>query len=368
MHAANNAAPQIIDALITLGRAQEDHVAFAMLGLPPSLRQDAEDASKTLRRVAARLVSRKIATIVRVEGMAMRASTAASEDLRPSDWSSPHAVPVGNGDILPLLIQHSDTHGHDWPVRSVGHYRVSATVAQLNRAWAAGVRAWQGQDCRLCLLGGGNGVEDDGGYETSADLQNVTSFVRLSGHSALELQLHGDSTVDEYFAALRIPTTSFAPLAAGCPHLEKLCIRFSDALSIACLLDVLAACPSLVALDLVGSYVEGGASPTGFGELVSAVAERPQLRVYLAACDGLWDEAAARLPQGPLASKEQQQQLVSVSCSEARQIAPPGGASLPSNQAVAAHHACSKCVMGPGSVPFRYGWPAWSWPYSCSRS
>jgi len=348
MDAAHNAA-KIMDALVTLGRAQES--AFAMLGLPPYLQQDAQDASKTLKAVAERLISRRIATKVRVEAAAMRASSAALENLHPSDWSSPHAIPVGNGDILPLLIQHSVTQT-DWPVRDVSQYRVAATIAQLNLAWAAAVRVWQGQDCRFCLLGGGNGLKRKG---TSADLKNTTTFVRLSGPSALELQLHGDSDVEEYFAAVQIPTTSFAALAAGCPRLERLCVRFSDALSIACLLDILAVCPSLVALDLVGSFV---GQPGTFDDLISAITERPQLRIYLSACDGLWATAVARLPQGRLVSPDQQQQLVRVSCSRAQQISPPGSASIPRNP-----NACSICVPNPGMIPFRYGWPAWSWPY-----
>ena len=77
---ASSAAPRLIESLITLGAAPPEHVAFAMLGLPPDLQQDAEAAATRLRRVAARLISRRIATDVRLEMARLHGQLRESQD------------------------------------------------------------------------------------------------------------------------------------------------------------------------------------------------------------------------------------------------------------------------------------------------
>ena len=342
LQSANAAAPQLIDALITLGRAQEDHVAFAVLGLAQPMRQNALDAAKSLQKIAARLVSRRIATDVRIEISMLRASSSAPMHLIPVDWTSPHAIPVGEGDILPLLIHHHERQP-DWPVRSVCHYRIAAKLAQLNTAWAKAVASWHAQECCFSLLGG---QDADEGYVESTDLRHLTNFVRLSGPHALALHLHGNEDTHP----LRIPTDSFAVLAARCPRLQRLCIRFSDTLTVPCLLDILAACPALLELDLVTSYVD----PMSLEALFSMITSRPHLRLYVASCDLICEAAEnikagvswSSVSWGDAAAQQLCSQLVHVSCSAAN-------CSQRSRR-------CAKCMPGPAAIPYRYGWPAWS--------
>ena len=191
MQSANAAAPKLIEALVTLGRANPDHVAFAMLGLPSHMQQDAHDAMKGLRRVAARLVSRRLSVELRLEMASLRASSAHMSSVTAADWSSPHAIPVGNGDILPLLLFHSRDQplggsgyagDDDWPVRQDFHYKTALRLARLNHAWRDCVRRWIRERCSFSLLGG-----------DISDLAKLEAFVRCSGSSASELHLHGNS-------------------------------------------------------------------------------------------------------------------------------------------------------------------------------
>ena len=179
----------VLQALVTLGRAREDQIASATLGLTELMQGEARDASTALRFVAARLVSRKLAAEVRAEVAALLATSTYPSDAALADWSSPHAIPVGEGDIFPLLLFHSRDEplgcsgyegDDDWPVRQDFHYRFATHLAQVNQAWRRRVREWCEEACCFSMLGG-----------CDSDRSMLASFVRLSGPSAVELHLHG---------------------------------------------------------------------------------------------------------------------------------------------------------------------------------
>lgn len=335
MQSANAAAPKLIDALITLGRADLDHVRFSMLGLPSTLQQDAQDAVKCLRRVAARLVSRRLATDLRIEMAALRARSAYPNEVASVDWSSPHAIPIGNGDILQLLLFHSRSAplgcggyagDDDWPVRQDFHYKTALTLAQLNRAWRDSVREWCREDCSVSLLGG----DDD-------DYSKVDSLVRVSGSNMVELQLHGNSAAG---GPLALNSWEVRRFVRRCPNVRRLAIRVSDDLDCATLVGILAACPSLEELDLAGSYtgatdVETDAPLEAFFQ---AAASRPRLRVYATACDDVFVQSRTSLSKA---------NVVAMRCEAADRRGRAG---------------CPHCARIPqsGAIECRFGWPAWS--------
>ena len=135
MQSANAAAPKILDALLLIGQAEEAHISFAMLGLSASLQRAARDAAVMLRPVADRLRSRKIGTDLRIQVAALLAASQYAHVLTPVDLSSPHAFPVGNGDLLNVLLEQSSLSS-DWPIRSKHHYQFSLKLAQLSH-WHA---------------------------------------------------------------------------------------------------------------------------------------------------------------------------------------------------------------------------------------
>eukprot|EP00966_Prymnesium_polylepis_P146398 3381080-Prymnesium_polylepis.1 len=65
MQAANANAPKILEALITLGRAEAKDVRFALLGLPPHLQSAVMKTMAPLQEVALQIVQLQKARDVR---------------------------------------------------------------------------------------------------------------------------------------------------------------------------------------------------------------------------------------------------------------------------------------------------------------
>jgi hypothetical protein len=192
MHAANRAAPKILDALLTLGTAREDHIAFAMCGLPPNLQRSAREAASLLQPVANRLVSRKIATELRIEFQALRASTKHPTEVACIDLSSPYNFPVGNGDILQLLIAQCMPRAQEG-IRRPSHYELATLLAQVSRGWAAAVREWRQERCVFSMLAGERGTparkdSDDDTEGHRGDYLCTSTYARLSGANTVGMR------------------------------------------------------------------------------------------------------------------------------------------------------------------------------------
>jgi hypothetical protein len=204
MHAANRAAPKILDALLLIGSAREDHIAFAMCGLSPDLQRNAREAANLLKPVANRLVSRKIATELRIEFRALRASTKFPDEVTCIDLSSPYNFPVGNGDLLRLLIEQctpsrsmEGIRAQQGNGRNPSQYKLAILLAQVSHGWAAAVREWRQERCMFSMLAGEKAtltVDDDSdlararrsndgtdGQLYRGDYLCASAFARLSG-------------------------------------------------------------------------------------------------------------------------------------------------------------------------------------------
>jgi hypothetical protein len=204
MHAANRAAPKILDALLLIGSAREDHIAFAMCGLSPDLQRNAREAANLLKPVANRLVSRRIATELRIEFRALRASTKFPDEVTCIDLSSPYNFPVGNGDLLRLLIEQctpsrsmEGIRAQQGNGRNPSQYKLAILLAQVSHGWAAAVREWRQERCMFSMLAGEKAtltVDDDSdlardrrrndgtdGQLYRGDYLCASAFARLSG-------------------------------------------------------------------------------------------------------------------------------------------------------------------------------------------
>ena len=339
---ASSAAPKLIESLITLGTAPLEHVEFAMLGLPPLLQRDAEAAAERLRHVAARLVSRRISTSLRIEMKSLYAQAKDTPCTTAADWSSPHAIPIGNGDILPLLLFHAraapwSCNGYlgddDWPTRQPFHYKTATCLAQLNHAWRDAVREWCREECAFSMLGGHD-----------SDLATLESFVLLSGENATELHLHDARHVRG------VRGREFAPLLSCCPRLQRLLIRLGNDYDIATFIGIIEACPSLIAFDASQCWYIPGQK----ADLFQALAQRPQLKMYVMPCDDLYilsRRAHADEPDGPSAPPNPQ--VIPIRCERWNRdehsipLTPLG---VP---------GCRACAAAHGAREWRYGWPSW---------
>ena len=363
MQSANAAAPKILDALILLGQSKESHISFAMLGLPPKLQNAARDAALALQPVADRLISRRIGTELRIEMSALRASSkhldAPMEP--PIDLSSPYSFPLGNGDLLPMLLENcentvSDAYGPETlfsesdlnGARRPDQYKLASVLAQVSHGWLSAVRGWFQEGCSFTLLGGDR-----------SDYGTVASFVRLSGPAAIELQLHGNfvSTFETPgpYSFLLLDLPQLAEVCRCCPRLQRLLIRYSDDLQISTLVNIMSTCSDLIEVDVSHCDLPGQSS-----YLFEALASRPDLRIYVTACDQLYkrskrwhadaDEDESRPPSAR--TLQVRSQIVCVSCEDA---------TLPVKNA----DRCRECAAQlDRAIPFRCGWAAWQHPYS----
>ena len=222
MQSANKAAPEIIAALQLLGNAKEEHVSFAMLGLG-GLQAKALEAVRTLRPVAARLASRKIACDLRIEmAQLRRASQHADVLTNRMSWNTPHDVD-GTGDILNELTRLADSDYANrrgdlqWPARlcihrsimhssehcAFEHYAFIGRLAVLNHAWNDAVREWRRQPCKVVMID-----------PNDAD---VRQMVRLAPN-IVELQLHPKRDGP----MLDVGDNALAAIQHGCPRLKEM--------------------------------------------------------------------------------------------------------------------------------------------------
>ena len=283
MQAANAAAPKLLDAIMTLGRALDSHVSFALLGLPIELQTATQDAIRKLRPVSARLVSRKIASSLRVEMASLRAASAHPCLTLAADWT------VLPGDVLPLLIESSSCRVKgpvvpSWRCapRSLAQYQFATNFAQICRVWSTAACQWRSQPCILSLL--------------RPSEREVRTLVRLSPN-AVELQLHG-GTLDRSGVVVNT-SPIFEPrdarggtaglwlaLASEPPmmQLERLLIRVGEVAiaSLEALLDSGWA-PKLRELEI--QVTTGVNIDDSFDRLYNALAARPHLRLTVPACD-----------------------------------------------------------------------------------
>lgn len=350
MQSANAAAPKILDALRILGQAKEEHISFAMLGLPSHLQKAARDAAATLRPVADRLRSRKIATELRIQVSSLLAASKHAHVLTPLDLSSPHTFPLGNGDLLYVLLEHCSLVS-DWPVRCQQHYRLASVLAQLSCGWSSAVREWRQEDCRLTLLGG-----------SPSDHSEASSLARLSGPSAVDLQLHGNFWAEGDGHPLDLRADQLVALCLRFPRLQRLLIRYSDDLQVATLVSIINALPALKVVDASHSYLPGQS-----GDLFEALVARPQIRLFVTACsavykrsrvwrgseydeDGDIEQASLSPSLETKKSKLLKEQVVCVTC-------------LAAGRPESDTYHCHSCAARPEAIPIRYGWAAWQHPY-----
>jgi hypothetical protein len=263
---------------------------------------------------------------------------------------------VGNGDLLNILLEQCSL-ASDWPVRGHQHYRFAAVLAQLSHGWSSAVRAWRREACRLTLLGG-----------SPSDLSEATSFARLSGPSAVDLQLHGDFWTEGDGYPLDLRADQLVALCLRFPRLQRLLIRYSDDLQVATLISIINALPALTVIDASHSYLPGQSS-----DLFEALIARPQLRLFVTACSAVYkrsrvwrgseyDDEDGDLEQESLPpslettkSKVIREQVVCVSCT---------AAGRPKSDT----YHCHPCAARPEAIPIRYGWAAWQHPYANQAS
>lgn len=270
MQAANAAAPKLLDAIMTLGRALDSHVSFALLGLPVELQTATSDAIRKLRPVTARLVSRKIASSLRVEMASLRAASAHRDVTHSVDWS------VLPGDMLPLLVESSNC-SEKWPLerswRCAKQFKFATNIAAVGHAWASAVRQWRRQPCVISLL--------------RPVVQEVKTIVQLSPN-AVELQMHGGAldrsgvVINEspLFVFDSWPTAAWLADSRVMMRLERLLIRVGE-VAMDELESLLDSMPRLrdVEIQLIGFQDEA------LDCLYNALAARPLLRWTMPACD-----------------------------------------------------------------------------------
>ena len=279
MQSANKAAPEIIAALQLLGNAKEEHVSFAMLGLG-GLQAKALEAVRTLRPVAARLASRKIACDLRIEmAQLRRASQHADVLTNRMSWNTPHEVD-GTGDILNELTRLSDSDYANrrgdlqWPARFWEHYAFIGRLAVLNHAWNDAVREWRRQPCKIVMI--------------DPDDADVRQMVRLAPN-IVELQLHPiiygvDGPV------LDVGDNALAAIQHGCPRLERLLMRGCDEQGISAqgIINLVEARPTLKEMDLLSIYSRFSLDDSA---VLSPALRRGinPVRMYLSLCDSLYN-------------------------------------------------------------------------------
>jgi hypothetical protein len=282
LQSANANAPRILEALVTLGQAGATDMRFAMLGLTPHLQSAVMQSKSTLREVASEIVWRQKARCVRIDTATVAAAFKTASKFpelltTTAQWDLPAEI-VG-GEIMPLLSEHSvpttkvtDIHGEvtrpvEWPVRRLEHYSFAATLAQLNRAWAAAVAQWRLEECAVWL-------RDPDDVTVLGIVHNSPNIVELQCHPNLhspwddELCKHVLALTDNVLAAL--------PLAA--PSLQRLLIREAESVSASALNDLMDNHPSLRWLDLLGSYID---QPL---VLLKALHAHPHVRFVNASC------------------------------------------------------------------------------------
>ena len=276
MQSANKAAPEIIAALHLLGNAKEEHVSFAMLGLG-GLQAKALEAVRTLRPVAARLASRKIACDLRIEmAQLRRASQHADVLTNRMSWNTPHDVD-GTGDILNELTRLSDSDYANrrgdlqWPARFWEHYAFIGRLAVLNHAWNDAVREWRRQPCKIVMI--------------DPDDADVRQMVRLAPN-IVELQLH--PTRDG--PVLDVGDNALAAIQHGCPRLERLLMRGCDeqGISVQGIINLVEARPTLKEMDLLSIYSRFSLDDSAVLSPALRRGTNP-VRMYLSLCDSLYN-------------------------------------------------------------------------------
>ena len=296
MQSANKAAPEIIAALQLLGNAKEEHVSFAMLGLG-GLQAKALEAVRTLRPVAARLASRKIACDLRIEmAQLRRASQHADVLTNRMSWNTPQDVD-GTGDILNELTRLADSDYANrrgdlqWPARlcihrsimhssehcAFEHYAFIGRLAVLNHAWNDAVREWRRQPCKVVMID-----------PNDAD---VRQMVRLAPN-IVELQLHPKRDGP----MLDVGDNALAAIQHGCPRLERLLMRGCDehttsilpGISVQGIINLVEARPTLKEMDLVSIYSRFSLDDAA---VLSPALRRGinPVRMYLSLCDSLYN-------------------------------------------------------------------------------
>ena len=280
MKSANAAAPAILDALITLGSATEAHLSYAMLGLPHHIQLAARAAQDHCRPVAARLKSRRIGSSLRIERTALTA--ASSQELsNKAQWDAPSDI-LG-GDFVSLLVGNSapplkelgeldisETSTIAYPTRRIEHYQFVASLSLLNRSWLVAAQAWRHERCTICLV-----RPDDA----------MVGGVVSQSPNVVELQCLSGST-----AALALSDKALSCIRAVCTGLQRLALRLTTIVPTTAIVHLLAGCPSLREIDLLGSgftHLDGAFNQV-VDDLISALVAHPQMRVTVSACDDLY--------------------------------------------------------------------------------
>lgn len=274
MQAANTAAPKILEALRLIGLAPASHIDFALLGLPHELRKAAHEAAATIRPIADRLTSRKIACDLRIEMATLRSKSAHPEATTHADWTMlPPDITLqifrwlapereADEDIDALGV-HSDEH-------DAARYRKCSRVASVSRGWELGVRDWRCTQRRIVLV------------------DPCDAAVRAISRDAMqleELQLHASAAQAADDASGLAVTGDALRTLAACREMRRLLVRSWRRISLDDFTELIRKLPKLSELDLAGNR----RPKDGSMSLFMAVFEPLQrLRLVLSPCDALW--------------------------------------------------------------------------------
>ena len=277
MQAANAAAPAIVAAVKLLASADQQHVAYAMVGLKSRrLVEAAQAAARQLQPVAERLAvvasCELVAAELREEMIAVRAASSTTYVPAGADWGEfgellsdliLTALPVSSGLILGNLDDvPSDECGH--PQMLASRYAASGVLAKVNRCWTSAMREWRRRQRQVVLV--------------SPDSAAIRMVARDSpAVEELYLYSSGDYILD-------MDGSGLLALRA-CGAMRRLCMPNFENLSTTALVEFLTAMQQLVEVDVSGSYLEPA---TRDALLLNVCTSRPSLYLRVHETDDLW--------------------------------------------------------------------------------
>ena len=286
MQAANAAAPAIVAAIKLLAEADQQHVAFAMVGLRSrKLVEAAQAAARQLQPVAERLVmvaaSERVAAELREEMIAVHAASVSTEALA-ADWGEllsdlvPRILTALPGCDEPAYLAGVDAmcQGHV-PMLFARRYAASGMLAKVNRCWAGAMSEWRRLQRQVVLV---------------APDSAAVRMVARDSPAVEELYLY--PRLQDYVLAME---DSDLRALHACSALRRLCMPRFDNLSKGALVELLTSDQllRLVEVDVSGSYLDEATCDA----LLDDVWSKPHvacLRLRVNESDALWERSAGK--------------------------------------------------------------------------
>ena len=280
------ASPSIVEAVKLLAHADQQDVAYAMVGLRSRpLVEAAQAAARQLQLAAERLAvvaaCDRIAVEMSAEMTALRTASGAhmQAPLPVADWGEliTDLVPAVLRPLGVLMLHDRADVSADTRSSRAAPYMASAKLSQVNHSWARAVREWRrGQQCIMLLL-------RDAAYLALSD--------------ALRMVARDSPLVRELF----LQPQSILPIDDGdlqtlrtCRALQQLSMPRSDGLSTAALVEFLTddQLPQLTEVDVSGIYLGYGDGEVD--KVFGALALRPTLRLRVGPLDPLWTSSEGK--------------------------------------------------------------------------